>query len=331
MRKSNKYKKLIIRTKGIIKNARMPKSFSKKNNNVFSNETHIIMQVLMQKEKKHYRDMPDFLELLKGEIGLKKMPHFTTINKFALRIKPFWFEQLIAQIIKAISTEEALICGIDGTGFSLNNRSSYFQTIKGEVNQFMQFNSCVENKHKLIVACKIHLKRRNENIDFNLLARKASKQLKITHFLADKAYDSEKHHKFVRYELGSEFIAPLRNCGKKVRGFYRRQMINLPSIYDKRASICESMHSSIKRKLGDIIYAKKFVSERNELLCRALTYNLGIIINLSIRKIYFLQSTLISIYIINRNSFRKNFFYFPVKKRAFKGKIFYYVNMFITC
>jgi len=290
MKKSNKYKKLIIRTKGIIRGARIPKSFSKKNNNVFSNEKHIIMQVLMQKEKKHYRNMPDFLELLKNEIGLRKIPHFTTINKFALRVKPYWFELLIEQIIKSISTEESLICGIDGTGFSLNNRSSYFRTIAGGRNQFMQFNSCVENKHKLIVACKIHRKRRNENIDFNLLARKASKQLKITHFLADKAYDSEKHHRFVRYELKSEFIAPLRNCGKKVRGFYRKQMVNLPSIYDKRASICESMHSSLKRKFGDVIYAKKFVSEKNELLCRVLTYDLGIIVNLSYRKIYFLQS-----------------------------------------
>ena len=293
MRKSNKYKKLIIRTRGIVRSARMPKSFSKKNNNVFSNEKHIIMQILKQFAKLDYRDMPDFLELLRSEIGLRKIPHFTTINKFALRIKPFWFELLIAQIIKQFETEDALICGIDGTGFSLNNRSSYFRTIAGERNQFMQFNSCVENRHKLIVACKVHLKRRNENIDFNLLARKASKQLKITHFLADKAYDSEKHHKFVRYELGSEFIAPLRNCGKKVRGFYRKQMVNLPSIYNKRASICETMHSSLKRKLGDVIYAKKFVSGKNELLCRALTYDLGIIVNLFKKEIYFLQSFII--------------------------------------
>ena len=287
MRKSNKYKKLIIRTKGIIRGARIPKSFSKKNNNVFSNEKHIIMQVLMQKEKKHYRDMPDFLELLRSEIGLKKMPHFTTINKFALRIKPCWFEQLIAQIVSTIDSEMA---AIDGTGFSLNHRSRYFCTIAGERNRFMQFNSCSESKHKLIVSCKIHRKPRNENIDFRLLAKKASKQLKISHFLADKAYDSEKHHKFIRHELKSELVTPLRNWGKKVRGFYRKQMLDLPSIYDKRASICESMHSAMKRKYGDVLYAKTFIGEKNELLCRALTYDLGIIVNLLKIEIYFLQS-----------------------------------------
>lgn len=292
MRKQNAYKKLIKGAKGTIRNARIPKSFSKKNNNIFSNEKHFIMQILKQFAGLDYREVPDFVELLKEEIGLPRKPHFTTINKFALRVKPVWFEKLIEQVIKSVTTEESLICAIDGTGFSLNHRSRYFCTIAGERNRFMQFNSCSENKYKLIVSCKIHRKPRNENVDFRLLAKKASKQLKITSFLADKAYDSENHHKFVRHELKSELIAPLRNWGKKVRGFYRKQMVNLPSIYNKRASICESMHSALKRKYGDILYAKTFVGEKNELLCRALTYDLGIIVNLLKIEIYFLQGFL---------------------------------------
>lgn len=288
MRKQNIYKKLIQRAKGKIKAARIPRSFSKKNNNVFSNEHHIIMQILMQKEKKHYRDMPDFLELLKKEIGLPRIPVFSTLDKFALRVKPLWTEQLISQIVKSIAAEETL-AAIDGTGFSLSSRSSYLQTIEGKINQFMQFNSCVEGNHKLIIACRIRRKRRNENADFPVLARKSAKQLKITCFLADKAYDSEANHKLIRYELKSEFIAPLRRHADNIKGFYRKQMLNLPSVYDKRASICESMHSSLKRKYGDVIYAKKFTSQRNELLCRVLAYNLGIIVNLSKIEIYFLQ------------------------------------------
>jgi len=59
MRRTNIYKKLIIRAKGKIRSARIPKSLSKKNNNVFSNEKHIIMYALMQREKKHYRDISE--------------------------------------------------------------------------------------------------------------------------------------------------------------------------------------------------------------------------------------------------------------------------------
>jgi len=58
MNKENFYKKLIQRVKSCVRAARIPKSFSKKNNNVFSNEQHIVIQVLMQLEGKRLRDMP---------------------------------------------------------------------------------------------------------------------------------------------------------------------------------------------------------------------------------------------------------------------------------
>ena len=103
--------------------------FPKKNNNVFNNEEQIICYTLMQKEKKHYRDMPDFLELLEKEIGLKRIPHFTTINKFILKAKPIWFERLIAKIVKPVETEENLLAAIDRTGFSPNQTSGYYGTV----------------------------------------------------------------------------------------------------------------------------------------------------------------------------------------------------------
>ena len=88
MRKTNIYKKLIIMAKGKIRSARIPKPLSKKNNNVFSNEKHIIMYTLMRKEKSII-ETARFLELLKKEIGLRRILHFTTMNKFVLRAKPY--------------------------------------------------------------------------------------------------------------------------------------------------------------------------------------------------------------------------------------------------
>ncbi len=253
------------------------------------------MQVLRQKEKKKYRDCPDFFDLLKKEIGLPRVPHFTTANKFTLRVKPAWFEQLIAQIIKSIESQEA---AIDGTSFSLNTASSYYETISGKRKEFMQFNSCIELRHKLITAVKIRRKRRNENIDFKPLVRKTSKQLSINLYLADKAYDSEKNHE-VCEKHGARFIAPLRESkrGWKIKGFHRRQMKQFPDeIYKKRLGI-ESGFSALKRKYGDIVYAKRFVSQKNELLCRVLAYNIEKVVNLFIIEIYFLQD-LKSLYLL---------------------------------
>ena len=289
MRRTNIYKKLIIRAKEKIRSARIPKSLSKKNNNVFSNEKHIIMYTLMQKEKKHYRDMPDFLELLKKEIGLRRIPHFTTINKFVLRAKPYWFEQLIAEIIKSVESE---IAAIDGTGFSLNSRSSYYQTIRGEAKRFMQFNACGELKHKLITAVKVRRKRRNENIDVNCLMRKSTKQLKLKCFLADKAYDSEKNHELAE-RYGARFIVPLVKKTKqfhRVKGIHRKQLFrNFPREIYRNRVIIEGIFSSMKRKYGDVIYAKRFVAQKNEMMCRAWTYDLVKSANLCFKEIYFLQ------------------------------------------
>ena len=280
MKKRNLYKKLIAKTKSIARARRVPRSFSKKKNNVFSNTQHISMYLLMIKEKKDYRDMPDFLELLRDEIGLKRIPHFTTINKFALRVKPLWFDALIEELLNSVYTEEAVICSIDGTGLSLNSRSKYFETIAGKRNLFMQCNICYESKHKLILACRLRRKRRNESIDFQPLARKACKRRNVSIFLQDKAYDSEKHHKFVRNELKSKMIAPLRRHGKKIKGFYRKQMVNLPSVYKQRASISENGHSILKGSLGDLIYAKKFRTQKIEGLGKILTYNLVKAVNI---------------------------------------------------
>lgn len=280
MKKNNFYKKFITKVKCLTKARKLPKSFSKRKNNVFSIAKHMTMNVLMQREEKTYREMPDLLELLKDEIGLKRIPHFTTMNKFAKRAKPNWFYVLNEQIIKEICTEEC-ICAIDGTGFSLSCRSKYFETIAGTRNAFLQLNACYENKHHLIVDCKIHLKRVHENKDFQKIARKTAKQVKASCFLADKAYDSEDNHKFVRYELKSKFVSPLRRHGKKITGFYRRQMEDLPLIYKKRASIAETGNSAIKGRYGDMIRSKKFRMQKNELLGKILAYNIERIICLN--------------------------------------------------
>jgi hypothetical protein len=78
---------------------------------------------------------------------LRRIPHFTTINKFALRVKPKWFDALMEELLNSVYQEEAVICSIDRTGLSLNSRSKYFKTIVGRRNLFMRCNICYENKH----------------------------------------------------------------------------------------------------------------------------------------------------------------------------------------
>ena len=291
MKKENKYKKLIRRVKSGVRASRIPRSFSKTKNNVFSNEQHIVIQVLMQLEGKALRDMPDFLILLQDELHLARAIHFTTINKFALRIKQTYLEMIISRMVK--SNESSLVA-IDGTGFSLSARSPYFCTIAGERNQFMQTNVAAEVKRRLILAVRLRRKKRNENIDVPYLMEQSSKQLKITAFLADKAYDSEKNHERAQ-GYGANFIAPLRKKNipiMKTHGFHRKQLKrDFPSEIYKQRVIIESVFSAVKRRFGHLLLAKKFNSQKNELLFRFIAYNAEKLVNLCIIEVYFLQDS----------------------------------------
>jgi hypothetical protein len=242
--------------------------------------------VLMQLEGKALRDMPDFLQLLQNELHLARAIHFTTINKFALRIKQTFLEKIIGNMVKS---NESSLAAIDGTGFSLNARSPYFCTIAGERNQFMQTNVCAEVRRRLIVAVRLRRKRRNENIDVAYLMKQSSKQLKITAFLGDKGFDSEKNHERAE-KYGAEFIAPIKNRERsRIYGMHRRALYKkFPSdIYNQRV-IIESIFSAVKRRFGHVLLARKFNSQKNELLFRFIAYNAEKLVNLSAIEVYFL-------------------------------------------
>lgn len=294
MNKKNFYIKLIQRVKSGVRAARIPRSFSKKKNNVFSNEQHIVIQVLMQLEGKALRDMPDFLALLQDELHLARAIHFTTINKFALRIKQTYLEMIIARMVKS---SDASLVAIDGTGFSLNVRSPYFCTIAGERNQFMQTNVAAEVRRRLIIAVKLRRKRRNENIDVPYLMEQSSKQLKITAFLGDKGFDSRKNHELAE-KYDSKFIAPIKSRERRrIYGYQRKKLSkDFPSeIYHQRV-IIESIFSAVKRRFGHELYSRKFNAQKNELLFRFIAYNSEKLVNFSAIGVYFLLGTLTNKY-----------------------------------
>jgi len=271
MNKENFYIKLIQRVKSGVRASRIPKSFSKKKNNVFSNEQHIVIQVLMQLEGKRLRDMPSFLDLLQSELHLPRAIHFTTINKFGHRIKQTWLELFIARMV--VSSKASLVA-IDGTGFSLHHRSPYFCTIAGERNRFMQTVVAAEVKQRLIIAARLRRKKRNEK----------------NHVLAEK--------------YRAKFIAPLKIKTKqyhRIRGIHRKKLFrNFPKETYNQRVIIESIFSAIKRRFGDTIYAKKFNAQKNELLFKIIAYNAEKLVNRCILQVYFLQS-------LNYNNFLSSF------------------------
>lgn len=93
--------------------------------------------------------------------------------------------------------------------------------------------------------------------------------------VVDKGYDSEENHRFA-HKLGFEAVIPVRVFGdrSKVHGQYRRALVrNFPaSAYHQRSKV-KTVFSVVKRCFGDVLFSVSFESQRKELLCMVLAYN----------------------------------------------------------
>lgn len=111
----------------------------------------------------------------------------------------------------------------------------------------------------------------------------SSKQLRVTAFLGDKAYDSRKNHEEAE-KHDTRFISPIKKRERsRIYGYQRRKLArDFPTeIYNQRV-IIESVFSAVKRRFGHELYARKFVSQKNELLFRFIAYDAEKLVNLSL-------------------------------------------------
>lgn len=90
---------------------------------------HIALLALMQRMRKSYREyVNDFLtvtERLIGVLGLSKLPHFTTIEKFVLRVSSTLLERVLGGFVH-LTRIRGQVLGTDSSGFSPNHASYYY-------------------------------------------------------------------------------------------------------------------------------------------------------------------------------------------------------------
>jgi len=90
---------------------------------------HIALLVLMQRMRRSYREfVDDFLavtERLLDVLGLSKLPHFTTLEKFALRVSGVLLERVMGGFIH-LTRIRSQVFAPDASGFSLQHASRYY-------------------------------------------------------------------------------------------------------------------------------------------------------------------------------------------------------------
>lgn len=272
----SEYLRFIDEASELVKS--VPRYFSKFSNKIFCNHQKIILLVLKQKLRTTYRDLVEILKISKIPllIGLKRIPHHTTLVKFSKKIKPKLLNLLLP-------FRKAKFVGLDGTGFEVENRSAHYQfrTSRSIYRRYVKLGISVDLKKQIILKQTIHKSPRHDCKDFMSLV----KNIKTNFVCADKGYDSENNHKFVIKNLDAKSYIPTRNYGckriprsnRKYRNQARREF-NEKS-YHQRSKV-ETIFSVIKKKYGSCLKARTFDSQKKEILCKLIAYNLDRIIKI---------------------------------------------------
>jgi len=271
---------------GRIKQARIPNLLSKFSKKIYGNHRLLILSILRQRLRRTYRELIEFLEVskeMRDFIGLKRVPHFTTLQKFTKRAEPSWLELLLERKISEI-------IAVDSTGFEPGRASHYYlRRISGfSSRNYIKLSAVIETADQKVLGFRIHNTPVHDNKDFLPLI----KDLKFCTVVADCAYDCEANHKFVHYKLGAKSVIPLRKAQGRRQGHFRRKLQEeFPEeIYHQRSKV-ESVFSVIKRKYGSALRSRSFASQKFELSARIIAYNIEREVMISLLEIIgFLQA-----------------------------------------
>jgi transposase len=233
-----------------------------------------------------YRELVDLLEVadsLRSRMGLSKVPHYTTFQKFSARFSCRILHQLIAGVAKKICSG-TLNLSIDSTGFSLDVSSYHYSSrIKRmEKNRgYVKTTLAIDTRTQCVAAAKIRLKRRHDTVDAVPILNKSRLLGRIQVVVADRGYDSEELMQYIEHEIHAKPVIALKYAKKslkRTRGEIRKRLKKaFPKEEYRHRSKSETVNSTIKRRYDSTIRARKNHTQRQDVLLKILTYNLTLL------------------------------------------------------
>lgn len=264
----------------LISAMQMPLFASKHSKKTFTN--HQLFKLLLVKtyERKDYRRFEECLKMsvVPEYLGLDRIPHFTTLQKFAQRQNIQDLEKLLLKFVE-LSPKKMRNAGFDGTGLRISHASEHYEKRIGrpvKKKDFLKTSFFFDLTNLLILAVKMRKKKRNDVIDVKPLWNKI-KHLDFKKIFGDKAYDANWVHKLI-FESGRKSMIhmkyeelPIHRTG----GIYRKKAKRLAKNKKKgKRSLVETIISILKRVFGDILTARDLHTQKVELLFRIITCNL---------------------------------------------------------
>jgi hypothetical protein len=278
----DKYKKVSDFCYELFKIAELKLYYHKFSNKIYSNFQKLFLLVYKQFRKFTYEELSTDLESnseLKVYLGFKKIPHYSTLIKFAKNLSLQIIERLMLAFKNIIAKPKKV--AIDATGITLDNASLHYCKRIGlptKKRPFMKASFIVDIEKYLILLTKLRKKSRHDTIDAKTMIKKFSKHYNPKIFFGDRGYDDEKIFKLIFEKLGAYPLILQRRIdinNHRRQGRYRKRFFKEFDYcqYLERNKI-ETLNSMIKRRFGSNTKTKTAKTQKIEILLRIIAFNI---------------------------------------------------------
>ena len=241
---------------------------SKFSKHTFTQPQHIVLSCLKVKFRLTYRDLIDQLEempRIREALGLKVVPHFTTVQKAFSRLSTLLWRVLLKA--SASLLEQGRIAVIDASGFE-RHYASHFYTRRTKL-KISAIKTTLLGDVKSLAIIDLHLTTTRRH-DTQVAPRLAMRNLDaFTVLIGDKGYDDRRF----RFLLRREGKRPLIKH-REFKFWDRSANARINSkLYAKR-SLLETINSMIKRKYGSWVSSRAWHRQFREIVAKCVMHNL---------------------------------------------------------
>jgi transposase len=284
----NKYKKVANFCYELFRIAKIPLHFSKFSNKIYSTFQKLYLLVYKQFRKFTFEELLTDLadnKSLRAYLGLQRLPHYTTLIKFSLRLPFNILEKLVLAFRKMVPKVKRV--SLDSTGISLDNASPHYCKRIGltfRKRPFMKASFIVDIDHYLILLCKLRKNKRHDTVDAKPMIKKLAKYYSPDIFYADRAYDDNKIFKLVFEELGAYPLILQKRLDvpkHKRQGEYRKLTYDVFDYGEYlQRNKGETGNAMIKRRFGNSSQSGKDRYQKIDIFLRVVAFNIDRLIRL---------------------------------------------------
>ena len=239
--------------------------------------TCLILRAYLKTTYRGVVDVLDASEKLQECLGLKRLPHYSTLKRFADRTDTAEIvDMMLMDIVGSIAGEDEEVA-IDSTGVETTSASAHFKTRSGgKRKKYVKLSVCVLCGSMMPATVVASWGPSNDKAVAKPLLEKSCGALQPSTLFADAGYDAEWVHEFCRDGWGvTSWIPPaVHRADGKVNGKYRSKMTprRLKKNGYGRRWIVESFMSGLKRTTGSMLSARSEPALFTEALLRVLAY-----------------------------------------------------------